>query len=108
VTDLEEAKRQLNEILSRSEFAHLRSKPEGEEMPSLPVFQLPQEWVWGIYLFVAVVIIILLIYYGVKWWRDRQRNEDSSEDLVYSSFEKAQSYALKGEYRLAVRSLFQY
>ncbi len=108
MTDLEEAKRQLNEILSQSEFARLRSQTEGEVEISPPVFQLPVEWIWGIYLFIAIVIVTLLIYYGVKLWKKRQANEDPKENLGYSWFAKAQSYALKGEYRFAVRSLFQY
>ncbi|SFJ49986.1 DUF4129 domain-containing protein [Thermoflavimicrobium dichotomicum] len=116
-TDLQEAKRQLQEILSRPEFRRKSIDgnvldPENSWDLSPSSFDLPPEWIWGIYIFLGVFLLACLLFGIYMWWnRFRFKEKDATKTDHPSAMHwlnEAKAYAGQGNYRLATRALFHY
>lgn len=116
-TDLQEARKQLAEILADPEFGRKKASPGEEPGFSLAFLkewlsEIPMEVVWGAYIFTGVIILIILIWFIRIWWISRpvkkrllKKQQDKKERQW---LEEASQLAEQGNYRQAIRPLYQY
>jgi hypothetical protein len=104
----------LEEILSRPEFG--REKPK---VPQMDVHffdwvreEIPKEIAWPVLIILLVLMLILLGWFIYQWWGSRATIEKlelaKERDQPKSWFVHARQQAKRGEYRLAIRSLYHF
>ncbi|TCS93870.1 DUF4129 domain-containing protein [Hazenella coriacea] len=122
--DVEQAKKQLSEILSDPEFGRKNPNSDSLNLDRSPFkfpdwnLSLPEEMIWGVYIFIGVIVLLLFIWVVRIIWVQRLFNKSSStrkssaskgfELGFHDGWERSKQMAAEGNYRMAIRFLFQY
>lgn len=122
--DVEEAKKQLSEILSDPEFGRKKLDLDGLDLDKSPFnfpgwnLSLPEEMIWGVYILIGVILLVLFIWVIRTLWvqglfnkseSERKRSTSQGFNLgFHHGWDRSKQMAAEGNYRMAIRFLFQY
>jgi hypothetical protein len=110
--DFEKAHRQLEEILAKPEFGRQKTNLPQIQLPDWMKVSLFEEMLWGILVFFLICLLLMFGWFLLNRWMKRVKNKRANENKPPEQetpwLEKAERYASRGDYRLAVRSLYHY